>query len=217
MLAFSAGLKMYPALLLAAFLNRGDRIKGLLTFFATILGLYLPFMGAGSKISGFLPVYLKNPYESFNLGLKYLLMHVFPGLDYYLLSLLFILFLAVAGLLVFFKNKEDADIAWYAYILTGLLLILMPASLHPWYVILIIPFLTIYPSTAWLIFTCTVTLSYLKYTSPQGIMPTWILLAEYLPLFALLTGGYIVNGHKMRRNRSAMEFGRKNKEIMGVS
>jgi hypothetical protein len=48
-------------------------------------------------------------------------------------------------------------------------------------------------------------------------MPTWILLAEYLPLFALLTGGYIFNGHKMRRNRSAMEFGRKNKEMMGVS
>jgi len=67
----------------------------------------------------------------------------------------------------------------------------MPASLHPWYAILIIPFLVIYPSPAWLIFSCTVTLSYLKYVSPQGIMPTWILLAEYLPLFALLVAGYI--------------------------
>ena len=71
-------------------------------------------------------------------------------------------------------------------------MILMPASLHPWYVILIIPFLAIYPSPAWLIFTGTVSLSYLKYTSPQGIMPTWILLAEYLPLFALLAAGYIL-------------------------
>ena len=179
MLAFSAAVKMYPALLLAAFLNRGGRVKGLATFVATILVLYLPFLGAGSKMSGFLPVYLKNPYESFNLGLKYLLMRLFPGFDYYLLSLLFILCLAGAGLVVFFKNKKDPDISWYAYILTGWLMILMPASLHPWYVILIIPFVAIYPGVAWLMFSCTVTLSYLKYTSPQGIMPGWILLVEY--------------------------------------
>ena len=216
MLAFSAAVKMYPALLLAAFLNRANRIKGLVAFFATILILYLPFLGAGSKISGFLPVYLKNPYESFNLGLKYLLMRLLPGLDYYLLSLLFILFLAIAGLVVFFKDKEDADISWYAYILTGLSMILMPASLHPWYVILIVPFLTIYPGAAWLIFTCTVTLSYLKYTAPQGIMPTWILLAEYLPLFALLTVGYIFRRYKRRHRTSGMDFSRKNQEMAGV-
>lgn len=70
-------------------------------------------------------------------------------------------------------------------------MILMPASLHPWYVILVIPFLAFYPSPAWLIFSCTVTLSYLKYVSARGIMPTWVLLAEYLPLFALLAAGWI--------------------------
>ncbi len=215
MLAFAAAVKMYPALLLAAFLNRGSRIKGLLTFFITILLLYLPFMGAGSKISGFLPVYLKNSYESFNLGLKYLLMRLIPGLDYYLLSLLFITVLVIAGLVVFLKNKEDTEVLWYAYILTGLLMILMPASLHPWYVILIIPFLTIYPSPAWLIFTGTVSLSYLKYTSPQGIMPTWILLVEYLPLFALLATGFILRQYATRHKISGMEFNHKKKRWRG--
>ena len=216
MLAFAAAVKMYPALLLAAFLNRGGRIKGLLTFFITILLLYLPFVGAGSKISGFLPVYLKDSYESFNLGLKYLLMRLIPGLDYYLLSLLFITVLVIAGLVVFLKNKEDTEVLWYAYILTGLLMILMPASLHPWYVILIIPFLAIYPSPAWLIFTGTVSLSYLKYTSPQGIMPTWILLVEYLPLFALLATGFILRQYATRRKISGMNFSRKNEEIAEV-
>jgi hypothetical protein len=105
-LALAAAVKMYPALLLAAFLNRGGRIKGLVTFFATIVLLYLPFLGAGGKISGFLTVYLKNPYESFNLGLKYLLMRLIPGLDYYLLSFVFIITLAVAGLIVFIKDKQ---------------------------------------------------------------------------------------------------------------
>ncbi len=192
MLTLSAAVKMYPALLLAAFLNRGDRIKGIITFSATLMLLYLPFSGAGSKIAGFLPVYLKNPYESFNLGLKHLVMHLIPGLDYYLLSLLFIIALAIAGIIVFLKEKKDIEAFRYAYILTGLLMILMPASLHPWYVILIIPFLTVYPNPAWLAFTCTVTLSYLKYTSAQGIMPAWVLITEYLPLFALLATGYML-------------------------
>jgi hypothetical protein len=192
MLALSAAVKMYPALLLPAFLNRGARIKGITTFSATIIFLYLPFLGAGGKISGFLPVYLKNPYESFNLGVKNLLMRLIPGLDYYLLSLTFIIALAVTGLVVLLKDKKDIDVMRYAFILVGLLMVLMPASLHPWYVVLIVPFLAFYPNPAWLIFTCTITLSYLKYTSPQGIMPTWILLIEYLPLFSLLAAGCIL-------------------------
>jgi hypothetical protein len=180
------------------------------------LWLYLPFIGAGNKISGFLPVYLKNPYEIFNLGLKYLLMRLIPGIDYYLLSLLFIAVLAIAGLVVFLRYKEDTEVLWYAYFLSGLLMILMPASLHPWYVILIIPFLAIYPSAAWLIFTCSVTLSYLKYASPEGIMPTWILLVEYLPLFAILITGFMFSKYSRRQKIAGREFSRKNGEIEGV-
>jgi alpha-1,6-mannosyltransferase len=198
MLALSAAVKLYPGLLLAALLNRGDRIKGIITFAAIILLLYLPFLGAGSKLAGFFPVYLKNPYESFNLGLKYLLMRLTPGLDYYLLSWLFIIALAIAGLLVLLKEKRDIQVLRFSYILTGLLLILMPASLHPWYVILIIPFLVIYPNPAWLVFSCTVTLSYLKYSSPQGIMPTWVLLSEYLLFFVMLTAGFILSKYNGR-------------------
>jgi hypothetical protein len=95
-------------------------------------------------------------------------------------------------------------------------MILMPASLHPWYVILIIPFLAFYPNPAWLIFTSTVTLSYLKYVSPQGIMPTWILLVEYLPLFALLAAGPILRKYP-RRNKIAGEgFSQNNKKMAGL-
>lgn len=216
MLALAAAVKLYPALLLAAFLNRGNRIKGVITFTATIILLYLPFVGAGRKVFGFLPVYLNNPYESFNLGLKYFMMHLIPGLDYSLLSLLFIIVLVMAGVVVFLKEKKDIEEIWYAYFLTGLLLILMPASLHPWYVILIIPFQAIYPGSAWLLFTCTVTLSYLKYTAPQGIMPGWVLLAEYLPLFTLLAIGFMlrkdIGGGKM----TGLVSGRKNEETADV-
>jgi alpha-1,6-mannosyltransferase len=190
-LALSSAVKLYPALLLPAILKRADRIKGPALFVATFALLYLPFTAAGSKMTGFLPVYLKNPYESFNLGLKSLILHFFPGLNYYILSLLFISGLLAAALVVLFKHKGDDRMVFYGYLLTGWLIILMPAALHPWYVILIIPFLTFFPHAAWLIFSCTVSLSYLKYVSPQGIMPAWVLLCEYLPLVTLLMGGWV--------------------------
>jgi len=200
MLALSSAVKLYPALLLAAILNRGARVKGILLFSFTLALLYLPYLKAGGKISGFLPIYLKSPYESFNIGLKYLIMRLFPGLDYYLLSQLFMVALGAAGLIIFFKSKPDDRVVRYALILAGLLMIMMPASLHPWYVILVIPFLAFYPSPAWLIFSCTVTLSYLKYVSARGIMPTWVLLAEYLPLLTLLAAGWIYRKYDWRES-----------------
>ena len=190
-LAFSSATKLYPALVLPAFLNRGERIKGVIAFVVSFLLLYLPFFTAGNKIAGFLPMYFKNPYESFNLGLKYLIMGLFRGLDYFLLSKIFMLVLAAAGFFFLFREKQKEQVIRCAYILIGLLIVLMPASLHAWYVIILIPFLTFFPSIAWLMFTCTVALSYIKYVTPMGIMPVWVLLLEYLPLFALLAIGYI--------------------------
>ena len=190
-LAVSSAIKLYPALLLPALVNRGQRIKGSLAFIVSMVLLYLPFLAGGRKILGFLTIYLQNPYESFNLGLKYLMMHLLPQLDYYLLSKIFLLALAAAGLFIFFKAKEKDQVMRYAYILLGWLLVLMPASLHAWYVIILVPFLCFYPAAAWLLFSCMVTLSYIKYVTPSGIMPTWVLWLEYGLLFVLLSGGYI--------------------------
>jgi hypothetical protein len=124
--------------------------------------------------------------------------------------------LAIAGVIVFLKEKKDIEALRHAYILTGLLLILMPASLHPWYVILIIPFLVVYPNPAWLMFTGTVTLSYLKYASPQGIMPAWVLLAEYLPLFVMLTAGFILSKYTGRDKMNAPALAHKKEKMAEV-
>ena len=191
LLAISSGIKLYPAFLLPAMIHHKDRLKGTVTFSITFLALYLPFVSAGDRIAGFLSTYLKNPYESFNWGLKHLIMRLFPGFDYALLSQLFILALMAVGLFIFIKKKHGVQMIRYAYILVGFLIVMIPASLHPWYVILIVPFLTFFPSLAWLIFSATVTLSYLKYVTDMGVMPTWVLLTEYLLLFALLILGYI--------------------------
>jgi hypothetical protein len=47
-------------------------------------------------------------------------------------------------------------------------------------------------------------------------MPTWILLVEYLPLFALLAAGYILRKHTSRGKTAGMNFSRKNEEMAGV-
>jgi len=190
-LACASATKIYPALLLPAFINRGERLKSLSIFFGCVLAFYLPYVLAGKKILGFLPIYFKNPYESFNLGLKHFLMQVFPGLDYFLLSKILIGVVIAAAIFVFFKDKQEGEVLKYSYILISLQIICMPAALHPWYVIWLIPLLAFYPSPAWLIFTCTVAFSYLKYTSPEGIMAPWILYAEYMPLFLLLLLDYL--------------------------
>jgi hypothetical protein len=191
-LAISSAIKLYPALLLPAMLNRGERIKGILTFGIAFVLLYLPFFVAGRKVLGFLPIYLQNPSESFNLGLKYLVIYLLPQLNYYLLSKIFLLGLMAAGLYVFFKPKQEDQAIRYAYFLMGLLMLLMPASLHAWYVIILLPFLCFYPAVAWILFSCAVTLSYLKYVSPTATMPASVLALEYGTLITLLAGGYIL-------------------------
>jgi alpha-1,6-mannosyltransferase len=191
-LAFSSATKLYPALLLPAFLNRGEWIKGAVAFLAFFLLLYLPFFPVGGKIIGFLPNYFTSPYESFNLGLKYLITVLFPELDYVLISKIFILALVAAGLFIFFRKKPDGQVIRYAYVLIGLLIILMPTALHPWYVVILVPFLCFFPSAAWLFFTCMVTLSYLYYEPSMDDLPVWVTLLEYVPLFAILATGYIL-------------------------
>ena len=191
-LAISSAIKLYPALLLPALLNRGQRFKGILTFGITFLFFYLPFWAAGRKVLGFLPIYLQNPYESFNLGLKYVVINLLPQLDYSVLSHFFLLGLIAAGLIVFFKSKPKDQTIRYAYYLAALLLVLMPASLHAWYVIILIPFLCFYPAVAWILFSITVSLSYLKYVSPSATMPISVLMLEYGTLMIMLVGGLIL-------------------------
>ena len=207
-LAIASAIKLYPALLLPTLLNRGERIKGILTFGVSFVLLYVPFLVAGRKVLGFLPIYLQNPNESFNLGLKYLMMYLLPQLNYYLLSNIFLLGLMAAGLHIFFKSKQKNQAIRYGYLIMGLLMVLMPASLHAWYVIILIPFLCFFPAIAWLLFSCTVTLSYLKYVSPSATMPPSVLMLEYGTLITLLAGGYILRWVAAKDRESAVPHAR---------
>jgi alpha-1,6-mannosyltransferase len=190
-LALAASTKLFPAFLFPAMVNRGERIRGMLIFFLCFAVLYIPYLSAAGRLSGFLPIYLSSPYEGFNLGLKHYIMKAFPALDYYFLTKIFLLCLMGAGIFVLFRKKPKGKDLRYAYILTGLLILLMPTALHPWYVVWLVPFLAFFPSPAWLLLSCTVALSYLKYVSPEGVVPVWVRSVEYVPLLVLLALGYV--------------------------
>jgi hypothetical protein len=190
-LALASIVKFYPALLLPVIVNRGERLKAFLTFFACFLITYLPyFRTAGKNILGFLPIYFGKSDESFNLGLKHFLMLIFPELDYFFLTELLLGIILIVAIAFFLKEKGKEEVVKYGYIMICLLLILMPASLHPWYVLWLLPFLAFYPAVAWIVFSGGVAFSYLKYVSPTGLMPAWVIYLEYLPLFVLLLVDY---------------------------
>ena len=81
-----------------------------------------------------------------------------------------------------------------AFMITGTFLLLTP-TLHPWYLLWIIPFLIFLPGWSWLIFTFLIQLSYQVIYNFQltGIWQeqTWILLLEYTPFYGILIWEYM--------------------------
>jgi alpha-1,6-mannosyltransferase len=190
-LALATALKLYPIILLPVLLKARPWRGGLL-FGGIVLALYLPYLSAGSGIIGFLPEYLKNPAEEFNLGLKVYLLKMLPMADPMLISAGFALLLAAAMVVVWHLPQDEIIALKCAYLLVGLYLLLASGSLQPWYLVLIIPFLSLFPSPAWLYFSFAIVFSYLTYLSWDYWMPEWVRHVEYLPLFALLGAEYVV-------------------------
>jgi hypothetical protein len=97
------------------------------------------------------------------------------------------------------KLRKTADFLNISYLqssffITGLMLLLTP-TLHPWYLLWIIPFLIFVPNWSWLAFTLLIQLSYvvlIDYARDSIWEESiWILLAQYIPFILLLTYEYI--------------------------
>ena len=188
-LALAASLKLYPVIILPAVL-KDKKIGGSFLFGAVFLSLYLPYLGVGKRILGFLPEYFENPYESFNLGLKAYLLKLIPSVDQMAFTVLFAAILSISAAVVWIKQKDVLSSLRLAYILATLHTLLASASFHPWYALWIIPFLALFPSPAWLYFSFALTLSYLAYVQPQHLLPEWVRHVEYIPFFVLLALEY---------------------------
>ena len=118
--------------------------------------------------------------------------------------------LPVLGVLLFlclawvFLSVDDA--LHSAYLAVGCGLLFLP-TLHPWYLVLIAPFLCVFPSRAWLylqaavLFTFPVIAGDLRTGLFQEI--PWLKLPEYLPFYGLLVWGIVRQGYLVRQRRFA--------------
>jgi len=89
------------------------------------------------------------------------------------------------------------------YWMLGVMIVLSP-TVHPWYLLWMVPFLVFFPSRAWILLTGLVSLSYLE---PGPVVPgitsqAWVRWVEYLPFFTLL----IWDGVRARRAEASTLF-----------
>ena len=87
------------------------------------------------------------------------------------------------------------------YLALGCLLLFLP-TLHPWYLILIAPFLTLFPSRAWLYLQAAVLFIFpvaaVEYRTGGFQEIHWLKLMEYLPFYGLLIWGILRDGYCLR-------------------
>ncbi|MGB3210354.1 MAG: TIGR04283 family arsenosugar biosynthesis glycosyltransferase [Desulforhopalus sp.] len=96
-----------------------------------------------------------------------------------------VLFMLVLTIIYLFEHEDLRSV----YLAVGALLLLLP-TLHPWYLLLMAPFIVLFPSRGWLLLTLAVivTMPVLAnaYRTGTFIEIRWLKLIEYGPFFLLL-------------------------------
>jgi len=215
-LALATLVKLYPVLLLPAFLiaksddqlNRGVDAKVnsasrllnrvahksnlvLLTAFVATLALaYLPYLGAGTNLFGFLRGYIQE--EGFvQSGARYFLLDALrkflpiPTNAFLVLAAACLIGVAVWWLI---RPKRDVvDVARGATALIGCYLLLTTPR-YAWYYAWLIPFLCLVPRAGWLYLTCASALLYLVWYTPLVYpqIPLWLGACIFFPAIVWL-------------------------------
>jgi hypothetical protein len=174
--------KYLAALLLPFFAMRRVYWKYLALLVVVVVIGYLPFAGAGDMLLSSLRAYGRNWH--FNSFVFDLLRMVIPNPDVIRIAIV-----TVLGAVALWQARRQQDVARYAYIVIGAVLLLSP-TVYPWYVTWIVPFIALFRSRAWLVFTGLVIASYWVWVpfkaGGEWAPPLWVLLVEYLPFYALL-------------------------------
>ncbi|HEX5454628.1 MAG TPA: glycosyltransferase 87 family protein [Stellaceae bacterium] len=187
-LAAATLVKFYPAALMPALWRRGERAMPFI-FVLAVVAAYLPFLGVGWGVFGFLPAYLGE--EGFASG----------GTGFYLwavartmlplggISLLAYVGIAAAlgGGLALWVARRRLDPAAGAALIAGLFMLLLSPH-YPWYFAWLVVFACLVPSAALLWLTLA---SFLLYLVPVGSQLVWdrprllVETALYLPFMML--------------------------------
>jgi alpha-1,6-mannosyltransferase len=188
LLGAAAAIKLYPALLLPALVRRsGPRL--LMAAGATAALLYFPYVAtAGRHVLGFLPQYLSDSGERFNPGPGGLLAYSLGSLvarpmqvAYGILAMALLLVLWRAGR----RDEESLDAAVGELLLACGVFVTFAQTVHPWYLLWILPLLALRPEGCWIYLSGAIALSYVMYAKDDFRMPTWVVVLEYLPFYLL--------------------------------
>ncbi|PIU13374.1 MAG: hypothetical protein COT21_02155 [Hadesarchaea archaeon CG08_land_8_20_14_0_20_51_8] len=187
MLGLAIPIKLYPIIMVPAFLRKRD-FKMPVFLAATIGLIYLPYMKAGWQIFRFVFRFQEGPH--FNAGLRYFLFRVLGGYNVRV-DEIFLLFslvvLTTASLVVVLKEERtNHEFISHIFFLAALFVVLAP-FLAPWYLIFVVPLLCLKPRPSFLYLSGAVMLSYLLYAYQPWQLPDWVRYVEYLPFFFLLT------------------------------
>lgn len=186
--------KFLPALALPLFWERLQGQRRLLWWLPLLVGLgFLPYAGAGLQLFAGLQAYLlKWRFNDALFSLCYQLLKD-PGLgqDEAALHQAKLLCAALLGLVVLWASWRSSDLYRAAFAILGAYLLLTP-TLHPWYLMWVLPFFVLFPVPAWLFLSGAIFLAYdvLSGYSTTGLWEEhpWVLWAEFLPFYLLLLG-----------------------------
>ena len=177
-------------------MGRGNGVKPLAVFVPLLL--FVPYLDAGWGIFGSLAEfgaamhYNDSIAAVFRTSLGPAALPALAGL----------LFLCLAWV---FLSVDDP--LQSVYLSVGSVLLLLP-TLHPWYLVLIAPFLCVFPSRAWLYLQAAVLFTFPVMAGDMrtGIFQEipWLKLPEYLPFYGLLVWGGLRKGYLVRERRFAL-------------
>jgi alpha-1,6-mannosyltransferase len=169
--------KYFPVVTGPALYKRWDwRLP--LAFIATAAVLYLPYIGAGTKVVGYLGGYISEEGLDRGSGIFWWqLIGAFVSLPQWTFSF----YLAAAGLVmaalallvVFRPQRADADLAGAMLLAVAFTLLLAPH--YAWYFAWLVPFLCFYPVVGVIYLTCAVSLLYFAHWPPT--------VTEALPIY----------------------------------
>jgi len=207
--AFVAGaalVKLYPAAILPALWRWGDwRLPT--AFVAVLLLGYRPFAGAGLihwRDGSVLGSLFAVSGSHFNQGLIWSALgrvgRVLGSPQFANVIVLGMLVSAVGWVLrqsLRPDASEPSVTAKWAVIIAGIYLLVSP-TVHPWYLLFVLPLLAVWPVPWVFAFSGMVVLSYMNYHIFPWHMPAWVRLAEYLPIY-LLAGYSLVHAYRCRQ------------------
>jgi alpha-1,6-mannosyltransferase len=197
-LGASALVKYFPVVTGPALYKRWDwRLP--VAFVATVAALYLPYIGAGTKVFGFLGGYMRE--EGFDRGsgiFWWQLIGAFVSLPQWTFSFYLAaaaLVMAVLALVVVMRpRRPDADLAGAMLLAVAFTLLVAPH--YAWYFAWLVPFLCFYPVVGVIYLTCAVNLLYFAHWPPT--------LSEAAPIYIACIL-ILVAEFALRRRRKAEE------------